>query len=139
MGIENAVDDFGSSGTSHHHGSLTGFVLVIFTILISMTPLVRDRTWKNLEALDINIKYCIVDRYYYLDIYSPAIERVGPRLKVFFTNDKRDMRKSKVASYMDTITLHCYYLLFLSNTSKLACLIYHSLQYSTLRTKAVTA
>lgn len=68
-----------------------------------MTPLVRDRTWKNLEALDINIKYCIVDRYYYLDIYSPAIERVGPRLKVFFTNDKREMRKSKVGSYMDTI------------------------------------
>ena len=68
-----------------------------------MTPLVRDRTWKNLEALDINIKYCIVDRYYYLDIYSPTIERVGPRLKVFFTNDKREMRKSKVGSYMDTI------------------------------------
>ncbi|OJI83409.1 hypothetical protein ASPTUDRAFT_719699 [Aspergillus tubingensis CBS 134.48] len=57
----------------NHHGSLTGFVLVIFTILISMTPLVRDRTWKNLEALDINIKYCIVDRYIF-----PCYRKSGP-------------------------------------------------------------
>lgn len=46
----------------NHHGSLTGFVLVIFTILISMTPLVRDRTWKNLEALDINIELVLHSR-----------------------------------------------------------------------------